>query len=1650
MKDEAENESVRTRKITVGLGLFVFDPENSLQADWTLVDVTITPQDGGYLLETEGGSLSQKISGGTIAADIFPYGLLKVEIKAKASKDAKVKISLEGTTTSDSELNVTSEVQTFVKYFRFDAALVEKVLKIELPELENEYTVEELSLYFGLSQDTEPPQLNLPETEVHVVAGNEDLIKERLLKGVTAEDNIDGNLTKEVQVDLSKIDINQPGEYVVELSVSDSSGNKTIKERALSLYMAFETKIINDPTFDKPLDEDQWGMNVVTGLSDLYTENGVLVLATEKPGDWASADSPFLRGLNTDLLEVGNWYMFKFDVKAEKARQMRIRAGFELMGDPWIDDFSNTIPDEFLLQYKITTGWETIYHIFYVNEKEDTSNVIKFEVQLGTITWGGEEKDNKVYIDNAQFYLLGMVDTDPEITPVSGLRTTFVKDSEQPDWKTYITVNDLEDGVIEVTEEMVDASNVDFTKVGDYVVLFTVTDSAENEVSYSLNVKVLAEADTTKPVITLDETLPVEFDQFADVAVDFKDYITATDDLDGEITITDEMVNKAGFSLMKAGVYEVVFTVKDSSLNEATLTVEFTVNDKESPVIKGLSDKTIIVGEQFNPFAGITVIDNLDGEMELTLANISGLEEFLEASGMAIKEGVFEVVYEVEDSAGNKTVKAIEVTVLAVEFDEDEALDLLAMKLEIDNDGAAESTGEYLEDGTLKVEYHGVKGWYASYSKLKYVDLEISEDHLYKLVLEVKAESARDVLLYFVGKDNVAIGGFEGKRQIPITDEYVVLEYIFKPTMEGPYSMELHFGWEDNLNNASNSNVITIKQFKIVPEKEFVIEFDEDAALDLIALEIEVDNDGATEATAEYLEDGTLEVEYHGVKLWYASSAKLKYVDLDLSKEHLYKLVLEIKAESARDVLLYFVGKDNVAIEGFEGKRKISITDEYVVLEYLFVPEMEGPYNMELHFGWEDDLNNASDPNMISIKQFKIVPAKPQVEFDEDLALDLLALETEIDNDGAAESTGEYLADGTLKVEYHGVKGWYASYSKLKYVDLDLSKEHLYKLVLEVKAESARDVLLYFVGKDNVAIEGFEDKLLISLTEEYVVLEYLFVPEMEGPYNMELHFGWEGDLNNASDPNIISVKQFKIVPAKLPEPEIEFDEDLALDFIALETEVDNDGAVEATAEYLEDGTIKVEYQGAQGRYASYSKLKYVDLDLSKEHLYKLVLEVKAESARDVLLYFVGKDNVAIEGFEDKLLIPLTEEYVVLEYLFIPEIEGPYNMELHFGWESYLENASDPNIISIKQFKIVPEKVDMVYIEDAVISYDLWRDEGDYKSKTADFWEELFEHELLDSIAAVERLYDGNGSGGTYQEAPYLIKTGTASAKGVLKFKFNDNVLIKTVVLYIEGWSDSDKLIVNGVTKDLKVTKTYGERIVVELPAATNLVEIETDNRSFLFALEFYGPEADVREPENLAINFDYGYDDLVDAVTVEKDKRVFEPKNVKRVGYKFLGWFADVADENPFDFDLVITEAETFIAKWEVDPYTVLDSFFAEGKGGLAEMGWEEEGLGSDYDGYPMLKFDHAGDYIKSPTFTLSGKADVSIWYKNNIIAGTSKVTVYDQADNVVFEFDDFVASGTLGYIEFEVEATVTQLKIVYTKDKGNMAVGSVTVVLQH
>ncbi|CEK36655.1 Actinobacterial surface-anchored domain protein (plasmid) [[Clostridium] sordellii] len=73
------------------------------------------------------------------------------------------------------------------------------------------------------------------------------------------------------------------------------------------------------------------------------------------------------------------------------------------------------------------------------------------------------------------------------------------------------------------------------------------------------------------------------------------------------------------------------------------------------PVINA-EDKTIKVGDKFNPMAGVTAIDKEDGNIT---KDIKVIENTVDTS----KPGTYKVVYEVTDSQGETTTKTITVTV---------------------------------------------------------------------------------------------------------------------------------------------------------------------------------------------------------------------------------------------------------------------------------------------------------------------------------------------------------------------------------------------------------------------------------------------------------------------------------------------------------------------------------------------------------------------------------------------------------------------------------------------------------------------------------------------------------------------------------------------------------------------------------------------------------------------------------------------------------------------------------------------------------------------------------------------------------------------------------------------------------------------------
>ena len=72
-----------------------------------------------------------------------------------------------------------------------------------------------------------------------------------------------------------------------------------------------------------------------------------------------------------------------------------------------------------------------------------------------------------------------------------------------PDFKTYFTATDLEDGEYEITDDMIDIGDLDMNVPGTYEITFTVTDSHGVSTTKSISVNVIEEVDTTGPVITI-------------------------------------------------------------------------------------------------------------------------------------------------------------------------------------------------------------------------------------------------------------------------------------------------------------------------------------------------------------------------------------------------------------------------------------------------------------------------------------------------------------------------------------------------------------------------------------------------------------------------------------------------------------------------------------------------------------------------------------------------------------------------------------------------------------------------------------------------------------------------------------------------------------------------------------------------------------------------------------------------------------------------------------------------------------------------------------------------------------------------------------------------------------------------------------------
>ena len=218
-----------------------------------------------------------------------------------------------------------------------------------------------------------------------------------------------------------------------------------------------------------------------------------------------------------------------------------------------------------------------------------------------------------------------------------------------------VTATDAEDGNL-TAKIIVEKNDVKTDVAGKYEVTYKVTDSKGVSFTKTITVTVNPKMEVLNeaPVIhATDKTITVgdTFDPMADV--------TATDEEDGNLT-TKIVVEKNDVKTDAAGKYEVTYKVTDSKGASRTKTIIVTVNPKmevlnEAPVIHA-TDKTITVGDTFDPKAGVTAKDAEDGDLTDKIEVVKNTVD-------TKKAGKYEVTYKVTDSDGATRTKTIKVTV---------------------------------------------------------------------------------------------------------------------------------------------------------------------------------------------------------------------------------------------------------------------------------------------------------------------------------------------------------------------------------------------------------------------------------------------------------------------------------------------------------------------------------------------------------------------------------------------------------------------------------------------------------------------------------------------------------------------------------------------------------------------------------------------------------------------------------------------------------------------------------------------------------------------------------------------------------------------------------------------------------------------------
>ncbi|MDF2700138.1 MAG: hypothetical protein K0Q49_1694 [Haloplasmataceae bacterium] len=327
-----------------------------------------------------------------------------------------------------------------------------------------------------------------PDTENPVISGADNITIKvgdtfNTMTGVTATDNVDGDLTDEIEV-LGTVNTTQEGQIMLRYKVTDSAGNIAQVNRVVTVeYEGVKIGMLVNPDFAEGIN----GWDLFAGDGGVAStagenEEGKVVITT--PG-WGGSYSVRL-SQSAIKFEQGKTYEVTFEARALAPRHLFVQTGELLSAAPWFTKF-----DQGDLFFSLTTEMQEFSFKFTMTNATNEKGSLLFEMGKLMIDGVAEEIATTVYFDNVDI-VESTPDADTAGPTITGATNKDVKVGAVFDQLAGISVSDNQDITL-TPASIVITGSVDTNTPGTYNLTYTLIDASENVTTVTRVITVIAE-----------------------------------------------------------------------------------------------------------------------------------------------------------------------------------------------------------------------------------------------------------------------------------------------------------------------------------------------------------------------------------------------------------------------------------------------------------------------------------------------------------------------------------------------------------------------------------------------------------------------------------------------------------------------------------------------------------------------------------------------------------------------------------------------------------------------------------------------------------------------------------------------------------------------------------------------------------------------------------------------------------------------------------------------------------------------------------------------------------------------------------------------------------------------------------------------------